>query len=96
MSDDEANVQRVEQLLDALKSPNLAEGERAELERELDSVGRVLDPSLEGAPIVIVYSEMEAFLDWLRHRQGTIMPDFRALYQKKAEFDRRLLDEPPS
>jgi hypothetical protein len=35
---------------------------------------------------------------WMRtfvSRQGTEMPDFDALAERKAELDRKLLDEPP-
>ena len=33
-----------------------------------------------------------SFSEKLKTRQGTIMPDFEALYKKKADIDRRLSD----
>ena len=91
---DDARVKRIEQVLDALKAPNLPADERAALERELDSIGRVLDPSFRGG--IIVYSEFEAFIDRLLHRQGSIMPDFVAIRERKAELDHRFFERDSS
>ncbi len=37
--------------------------------------------------------EANAFMDKFKDRQGTIFPDFNALYEKKAELDRWLTDQ---
>jgi len=97
MSDDEARIQRIGRILDALKDPTLPAEDKARLERELDQYVQVRDPDataivLDISPAIIEYA---AFAEKLINRQGTIMPDFESLRRRKAELDRRRSDEPP-
>ncbi len=91
---DDARITRIGEILDTLKRENLPAEERAKLEEELDSIGRVVDPPFIGKVIAysdwkaVVYSDWKAFVDRLINRQGSIPPDFEAIRRRKAELDR--------
>jgi hypothetical protein len=51
-----------------------------------------LDNARPGFERAIARDSSLTFMAWLMARQGTIFPDFDALYRKKAELDKRLLD----
>ena len=83
--EDDVRLAQIQELLDALRVPDLSTEERARIEGELDSIGRVYEPFRAG----LVYSELEACIDRLVHRQASIMPDFDAIRRRKDELDRR-------
>jgi hypothetical protein len=90
MSDDDARIKPIGQLLDALKDPTLSAEDIARLERELDQYVQVRDPNamavvLDVPPVVFEYM---AFAEKLKNRQGTKMPDFEAIRRRKNELDR--------
>jgi hypothetical protein len=89
MSDDDDRITRIGELLDALNDPALSDEQRAQFERELSRLGEVLP---EGVRRVI---EHQLFADELKVRQGTIPPDFAAIYRRKAELDRRTSEDSP-
>ena len=87
--DDEARLKRVCEILDTLKSSALTPEEIDRLERELDQYVQVRDPNavgelLPGPPAAY---ELAAFAERLKNRKGTKMPDFVALYRRRADLD---------
>ena len=76
----EARRQRIWVILDALKDNSLSDFHHVCLEMELHRLGQASDASGSGA----------ITLGFYENRQGTHVPDFRALYRRKAELDRRL------
>lgn len=44
----------------------------------------------------LVFAKWAEFAWRLLTRQGTVAPNFKSLYKRKAELDRQLLGEPPS
>jgi hypothetical protein len=93
---DDSRIERIAEILEALKSPTLLPEERAKLQTELDSLGRVLDPVFDGATVV-PYFGYKAFKHYLMNRQGSILPDFESIRRRKAVLDQKLLggsDEP--
>ena len=86
MSNDETRIERFRELWDALKNPKMLPEERDQLRRQLDAIARALEPEP---------TELEAFIDRLLHRQGSIEPDFEVIRRRNAELDRILLDDEP-
>jgi hypothetical protein len=78
---DNERIERINEILAALDSADLSSQKRAQLEQELDRLGRVLDPPVAAMP---------DFMQQLKDRQGSIAPDFESLYRRKAELDRKL------
>lgn len=92
---DDTRVQRIGELLDQLRSPDLSAEQRAALELELDQFVQVreMDPNLVGvivgaAPGVLRLLE---FAERLRQRQASRPIDFNELRRRKQELDQRLL-----
>ncbi len=90
MSDDDASqMQRICEILHALNLPNLTAEERARLDGELDALG-LIDPLLAAGKFVVL-SELAGLQEYLKNRQGSVVPDFDELHRRKAELDRKLL-----
>ncbi len=83
MSDDYLLREFVERLARARTKEERGEVIAAELKRVF-AEGRANEKS----PLL-------AFLQKLKARQGTIMPDFDDLYRKKADIDHRLAEDAP-
>ena len=98
MSDDD-RLKRIGEILDALREQALPPEELASLDRELDQYVQVRDPNANAVAFVMYAPpaefELLAFAQRLKSRQGTTIPDFEELRRKKAEIDRKLLDDPP-
>jgi hypothetical protein len=66
-----------------------------EIETELKSLGLEL-PELRTTPIPKHFTQAQGqlleFFERMRARQGTIMPDFDALYRRKMELDQKSCD----
>jgi len=80
--ENDARTKRVQELLDALNAPNLPAEKRARLERELDIIGRVLDPSSSDVPNEVPLMKP--------------LFDIAAVHTRRAELDRKLFgrDDP--
>ena len=67
------------------------EHELADLKKCIESLCRLAEDSDKPTPAPVEPSreelEMMAFAERLAARQGTFMPDFDALYRRKAELD---------
>jgi hypothetical protein len=75
----------------------LSEVELAKWRNELETLRRYADEASQPAPTPAEPTPeelaLEEFANRLAARQGTFMPDFDALAKRKAELDRRLLDD---
>lgn len=81
-------IQRAEEGIREARARGIPEDEIARAEQiiqrirnEWDSIVKSLSPSPEEL-------ELRAFAKRLAARQGTVMPDFDALYKKKVDLDR--------
>jgi hypothetical protein len=93
------NIRLYEKVVRDLRGQGVPEDVLAADEKNIEFLRGVADDWGMPAPVPADPTseelEMMAFAARLAARQGTTVPDFRALFEKKAELDRKLLDEPP-
>lgn len=73
-----------------LRARGWSEAEIAKIEENLK---RIEQGSMESFGPTPEQSEMIAFVYRMMTKQGTMMPDFAALYRKKAELDRKMFGQ---
>ncbi len=70
----------------------LSADEREQFDKLRPGVEQMTDEIVSEARRAREASPLVVFMRKLMRRQGTSMPDFEALYKKKAELDRKLSD----
>jgi hypothetical protein len=84
----DALINRKRELAEKAATQRLSKQEQEELLAEYKVLLDKLEPCLQAQ-----LERMKIHFE-LMARQGTIEPDFTALYKRKAELDRKLLGEP--
>jgi hypothetical protein len=90
------NIRLYEEAIRDARAQGVPEHELAQDEKNVETLRRIAEEGDKPPPAPVERTreelEMMAFAERLAARQGTFIPDFRALFEKKAELDRRLMD----